>query len=621
LTLWPFAEKDRKRLTESTFPFTQQPLLAGAVSPDGSLLALSGESKSIYIYNRAEEKLAAELTGHDDVVSSLAFSPDGTRLASASYDKTIKLWSTSTWKEEQTLTGHKGWVFGLSFSPYGQILVTGSYDKTLRIWDVKSGDEKAQLNGHTAGIRSVAFSPDGKKVVSGGSDRNARIWDVGEGKVLLILKGHKQVVRSVAFSPDGKSVVTGSEDRTVKQWDSETGKEMNSFPELPDMVTAIAFTPKGQTIAAGTFQGSIALLDPMTGRMRQLFRAHTDSISALVFTDRGQRLFSMSQDKSVRQWTILKTPLVPPIQAIAGNKIGPVTAAAGTRDGKYVVVGGSKGSIHIWDITSGALSPHPAKQPSGVSHIAVTEGMDIASIGKDGSLLVSNREGTELWKGKGSFAAFSPDGKHLAVAEGRDIVVREPATGKEEVRLVGGHDGEVIRLDFSPDGKLLASAGEDTKVQLWNVSSGEKLQETPAFGNGSRITQLAFSPDSTRFAVSAHGPNQSPPDDMSGKFRVVRDVRVYTVPQAGSPFGQSIVFSPQPIDQPITAFLWDRTGQLLAMPASDGTVRYNDFLSNNSSRETKRFRAHDGAVLTAVAMGDSFVTAGEDLVLRKWNLP
>jgi WD40 repeat protein len=618
--VWPWSgEKDQQKLTPTGQGYAPQPLMAAAVSPNGTYLVFSGESQSVFVMDRSLGKMVAELKEHEDVVAGIVFSPDGKTLATASYDKTIKLWDTETWTLQRTLTGHKGWVFSVAFSPNGKALASGSYDKTIRIWEPKTGESKTQFDEHTAGIRSVAFSPDGKKLVSGGSDRIVRVWDIAEGKVLLALKGHKKAVRSVAFSPDGKSVVTGSEDQTVKLWDAESGKETTEFAELPDMVTAVGFSPKGQTLAVGTFQGSIALLDPISGRNRQMLRAHNEAVTSVLYTDEGKHIISCSQDNGIRQWSVSKTPVKAPAVEVA-VKTGTVSTAASTPDGTFVVLGISDGSIKAWDLLKGTLLPYPVKHPVAIAHIAVSEGMNIASIGKDESIILSSRDGKVIWKGKGSFAAFTVDGKFVAAVEGKEIVLRESATGKEVRRFVGGHDGEVVRIDFSPDGKLLASAGLDTKVRLWNVASGDKLQATPAFGNASKITYLSFSPDGNRFAVSAYGPEQPPPDDMTGMFRPVRDVRVYSVPKADATFANPILFSPQPPNQPITGLLWDRYGQLLVMPASDGTVRYNDFVNNNP-RETQRFRAHDGAALAAVMTNDAFVTVGEDMAVRKWYLP
>jgi len=72
-SLWAFVGNDRKTFAPPGLVFTPQPLLAAAVSPDGSLLAFSGETPSVFIYHRTEGRLVAELTGHEDVVGGLAF--------------------------------------------------------------------------------------------------------------------------------------------------------------------------------------------------------------------------------------------------------------------------------------------------------------------------------------------------------------------------------------------------------------------------------------------------------------------------------------------------------------------------------------------------------------------
>ncbi|MFN6305885.1 MAG: protein kinase domain-containing protein [Microcystis sp.] len=76
------------------------------------------------------------LTGHSNVVWSVAYSPDGRYLASGSWDKTIKIWEVATGKELRTLTGHSEAVYSVVYSPDGRYLASGSSDKTIKIWRV-----------------------------------------------------------------------------------------------------------------------------------------------------------------------------------------------------------------------------------------------------------------------------------------------------------------------------------------------------------------------------------------------------------------------------------------------------------------------------------------------------
>ncbi len=78
--------------------------------------------------------LLLTLTGHKQIVDSVAISPDGQTLVSGSYDETIKVWELSTGKLIRTLTGHADAVWSVAISPDGQSLVSGSQDKTIKVW-------------------------------------------------------------------------------------------------------------------------------------------------------------------------------------------------------------------------------------------------------------------------------------------------------------------------------------------------------------------------------------------------------------------------------------------------------------------------------------------------------
>jgi RNA polymerase sigma factor (sigma-70 family) len=236
--------------------------------------------------------------------------------------------------------------------------------------------------------------------------------------------------------------------------------------------------------------------------------------------------------------------------------------------------------------------------------------------------------------------AFSPDGKVVAScgeSSGEDHAIHlwDVATGKEVMSL--RPDEHVYTLSFSPDGRLLASAGPETAVRLWDVAGGK---ERCRCGDESRwVTDLAFSPNGKLLAGN-HGRCVTLWDTTTGKMVRTWEGNEWNLwSVAFSPDGATLAAAGQgnalhlwdvadgserrriAVDKPnrpVRPLAFSPDGKLVALATDDRSIRLWD---PATGRELPPLRGHTAHIrrLAFVDDGKTLVSASEDCTIRFWD--
>lgn len=283
---------------------TQHELYEVALSPDGQMVASTGNENRVRLWRVSDRSPIRELTGSAQSGRCVAVSPDGQMVASGNDDGAIRLWRVSDGSLLNTLPGHTKFVFIVGFSPDGQTLVSAGGDKAIRLWRVSDGRALGTVTVTLPGELIITISPDQRVVALYGSDKGVKLWSVNNNNLLRVLEGHRYEVTSGAFSSDGRVLALGSKDGKVRLWNVNDGSLLRALEGAKGEVGSVAFSPDGQMVAGGWSDGTIKLWRVSDGSLLSTLEGHKKAVVSLSFSADGRVLASASDDKTIRLWQI-----------------------------------------------------------------------------------------------------------------------------------------------------------------------------------------------------------------------------------------------------------------------------------------------------------------------------
>jgi WD40 repeat protein/serine/threonine protein kinase len=507
---------------QATIRAHQGDAIAVRFTPDGRRLVSAGRDDCrLKLWDLATRRQLASTRAHEGHLENLVVAPDGTTLATAGWDGYATLWNLADLSAKSRLpVQNRGPVYGVTFSADGTRLAAADAAGRVKMWELVTG-KVLEVFIHTDDAQAVAFLAADRVVVSADGHAVLRLSDATTGALLATLNGHTGKIWGISVSPDGTTFATVSSDGSVKLWDARLPQRWLAIP-VPNGSGTLAFAPDGQTLLvedlgsgktfippngapAYTVDANVVIsgFDPKTGARRfhrVLERVPeicdlgltTDGALALVFHPGGTA-------SRATAWEVA-----------TGKRLATIDDVIAYDRSGLVAVYSPGGPVELVDAVTGGRRAVTGTEPAITAVVLAREAQVVALRAGDELAIWDFATNQLRRKRRGvrtgwSVATFSPDATILATgvtAPPGPIQLWDVNT-LELIDSLSGHSAVVGDLDFSPDGRVLASLSGDGIVKLWDVAA--RVELLTLRGPFRPWPALRFSPDGLSLAFRGTG--------------------------------------------------------------------------------------------------------------------
>jgi WD40 repeat protein len=547
-------------------------------------------------------------------------------------------------KPLKELKGHSGPVTALATWGDGMQILSGGADGTVRGWNLDSGRQTRQIS-HGAAVIAVAMRGDGKRFASCGSDNIVRLWNGENDQKIAELHGdfrqQREVGRLQRAADVARSRVGEATQRFVEA--AADAKQESDGVKTADVRKATALAELAlQTVAAakGLFVDQFAAAKAVVSATVDAKRAADKAAAAKKVADKDpknkdlaklaestmraavaaqQRLTQAKQraDETARNGAQSAAKRKRAEDALAAAVHGverAETAAHKAADAVPVAKKAAEAAKAAEKVASGAVQAATKAAAGGkpIRALAFSPNGFFLALAGDNRLVqtvsADNAAPADTFEGAGDAVlslAYTPAGGLLAGGADKSAIVWNTRPDWLLLRTIGSADepstfaDRVIALDFSPDGRLLATGGgqpsRSGELKLWNPADGSLVRTMPD-AHSDTICSVRFSPDGTLLASGAAD----------------RTMKVFNVANG------SLMKSFEGHTHHVLGVAWRADGQQIATAGADNSVKVWDFASGEQRRTIEAF-SKEVTAITFVGTTPRAMTSAGDHYLRLFN--
>jgi|GEM_PF-2813334 len=352
--------------------------------------------------------------------------------------------------------------------------------KPERLWTAKVHGVARAARAISAIFPTFAFHPEGRTIAAHHQGQvEIREVSTGEVRVRFRAEDEEGSVCHMAFSPNGRLLAVACDKLKVGLFDPTDGKQVGQLLPPRRCPSLLAFSRNGKYLTTYDLNGYCYVFEVASGKLLHELRAIWGPFylsRSLAFSPRSD-ILSWLYLTGIRQLDLTSN------RQLEFRHIGNPSFLHYSPDGRHLLVRGDGATVCMIEADTGK-----------VVHCFLVAGPFI-----------------DADQPSSGYGEFSPDGKYVITTE---IFGHSPGKPPRVVRQWDTVSGKLIRtlqaeprevkyLSFSADNKLLAVAGDDDRVNIFDLSTGKELTELRIKAQG--LIAAVFCPDGRHIALwSAH---------------------------------------------------------------------------------------------------------------------
>jgi WD40 repeat protein len=499
---------DEKPVIEEQLDIPRCEYFRMGCSHDGRFLVCSGKSSGGFFETLWDRETSRSVFTVKERFTAATFSPDSKTLLLVK-DDTINEYDTGSGRlmTQETIPpdedGGGASVYVAVFSRDGEHLYVA--DALGRIFVFRWEDRQIvrELEGGLETIRDMAVSDEETDIVVA-TDRVRHLFTLGNPDRIKTAVLLNEPASAVYGGPNG--TVASVKNGRLVEMNGKFPRRMVGGPRVD--ATCFAFSARGDRIALAGRDGQIVIRETAKWKRVQSWRAHDAWIRQLVWSPRGNPLVSTADDRVIAAW-----------DPETGDEIHSLSAASGVRqrtvafdtDGKYIARyrGARDASIGILDATTFDLVSTIPRKSLYVRGDFLFSG-DGRRFYVGSSTVMVNVWSLDDDKLVRSFGARTVDEVKLALTNEEDVILAADARNVSAFDIATGsplwsipvHDSLISDISSHPSQPLLATSGNDGMVVLVDTDKGRVLKRLRLGPTRGDILQVEFSPNGQLLAAA-----------------------------------------------------------------------------------------------------------------------